>query len=235
MVALFRVDTGAASAQETNSGVIRVIVVDDHPIARVGLRAGLERYPEICIAGEAADGESAVKLASEQMPDVALVDVRLPQVDGVETARRIREVSPATRIVLMSGIFTTSDLERGLQVGALGFALKTEAIERLAAFVRDAHSGQFCCSADIGDVFAQGPHGYVLTSSHGPTLSSLTGREREMLSTLATGASLKQAAHTMGISYKVADHLKQRLMKKLQIHDRVELVRFAIREGIAAS
>ncbi|HLJ10879.1 MAG TPA: response regulator transcription factor [Planctomycetaceae bacterium] len=211
--------------------VIRVLLVDDHPVVRTGLRVGLERFGGIRVEGEAGDGSTAVDLARSLQPDVALLDVVMPAPDGFETAAAVLAVSSATRIALMSGAFSTRCLERGLGIGVRGFFLKTEPAQRFAAFVHEIHTGAFCCSQALHDILVPGPNGYGLAAANGQ-LSSLTPRERSMLLELAKGSSLKQVAITIGISYKSADHVKQSLMNKLNLHDRVELARFAMREGL---
>ncbi len=220
--------------RESASPSIRVLLVDDHPAIRSGLRAGLEVCGDILVEGEAGDGGTAVEVAGALRPDVAVVDVSMPGLDGIDTAASIREASPFTRIALMSGMFDTSRLNRGLAIGTQAFLLKTEHPHQFAESVREIHRGGFCCSKPLLDLLVPGPDGFKIVHPEGPGLESLTAREWSLFVQLARGASLKQAAHTTGLSYKSADHLKQSVMKKLGVHDRVELVRLAIREGLVS-
>jgi DNA-binding NarL/FixJ family response regulator len=208
------------------------LLVDDHPAIRLGLRAGLEAFDGFVVAGEAGDGDTAIKLARAMQPDVAVVDVSMPGLDGFETAASIRAVSPPTRIALISGMFDAPRLNRGLAIGTRAFVLKTEHPREFAEFVREIHRGGCCCSKTLLDLLVPGPDGFRLAPPEGPRLDSLTMREWKLFVRLARGESLKQAARTTGLSYKSADHLKQSLMKKLDVHDRVDLVRLAIREGL---
>ena len=216
--------------------MIRVMLVDDHPIVLVGLKAGLEQRPDIHVQTEARDGETAIQRAAETGPDVALVDLRLPGIDGFETTQRLKKVSPSTRVILLSGWFDSRSVERALELGVSGFLLKYEAPARLAEAIRQVLQGQTCFSKEILAMLEPVPTGgYRLSTHRGAVLSQFSRREREMLKVLAEGCSLKQAARRLGLSYKSADHLKQGLMKKLEVHDRVDLVRFAIREGIVGA
>lgn len=217
---------------QIESPSIRVLIVDDHPAIRAGLRAGLEACGGILVEGEAGDGGTAVEVARALRPDVAIIDVVLPGLDGIETAASIREVSPLTRIAMMSGMFDTSRLTRSLAIGTQAFLLKTDHPDQFAVSVREIHRGGCYCSKPLLDLLVPGPDGFKLVQPEGPSLDSLTAREWSLFVQLARGASLKQAAQITGLSYKSADHLKQSVMKKLGVHDRVELVRMALREGL---
>lgn len=225
-------DVAVSGGSVSGSGPIRVMLVDDHPVVCAGLRAGLERFPEIVVDCEAADGATALELAGHHDIDVAIVDIRLPGVDGLEVTEKLRTIAPSARVILISGDFTQSTIERGIRAGVHGFALKTESPARMAAFVQQVSRGEHCCSGELEEQLHPGPEGFRIPADQRPGVASLSAREREMLIALASGASLKQAATTLGITYKSADYLKQSVMKKLHIHDRVELARFAVREGL---
>jgi DNA-binding NarL/FixJ family response regulator len=159
---------------------------------------------------------------------VAIVDIGLPDMDGIETAARIRERQPATRIILISGVIDQAAFQRGLKAGVLGFAVKSLPLEHVVRMIRDVHAGAFCCCPELTGMLGNWADAAPIPRA----LAALSSREREILSVLAEGASVKQAAVRLGITYKSADHLKQRVMKKLDLHDRVELVKFAMREGL---
>lgn len=211
---------------------VRVMLVDDHPIVCMGMRAGLERFADIVVDCEAADGATALKLAARHDIDVAIVDIRLPDADGIDLAEQLRVLAPDIRIVLISGDFSVSTFERGVHARAQAFVLKTESPQKLADFVRAVFRGEHCCSASLESQLQPAADGFKIAFEHGAGLGSLSAREREMLIALANGASLKQASISLGITYKTADYVKQAVMKKLRIHDRVELARFAVREGL---
>lgn len=213
---------------------VRVMIVDDHPIVRLGIRAGLQQLGGMQVECEAEDGSTALELAADHALDVAIIDVRMPDMDGIEIAARLSERYPNLRIVFISGFFDSATIERGLQVGAHAFVVKSERPQRLAEFVRQALRGEFGCSEEVREIIEPTPEGFRLVTAGRPTLSDLSLRERALLTILARGATLKLAASSLGITYKAADHLKQQLMKKLRVHDRVELARFAFREGIAS-
>jgi DNA-binding NarL/FixJ family response regulator len=209
----------------------RVMVVDDFPVVCTGLRLYLERSSTIVVDCEAYDGTTALELAIQRRPPVAIIDVRLPPSDGITLAEQLRDASPETRVLLISGWFESYTIERALNAGVRGFIEKTEFPQQLAAFVHEVNRGGFCCSQSVRDQIEPFGDGYRLIQGGSSHVSRLSDRERAMLECLAQGASLKEAARLIGVTYKSADHLKQNVMKKLDVHDRVELVRRALREG----
>jgi DNA-binding NarL/FixJ family response regulator len=211
---------------------VRVMLVDDFPVVCMGLRLYLERCSDILVDCEAYDGKTALELAVLRRPAVAVIDVRLPPTDGIALTQELREVAPETRVLLISGWFETITIERGLKAGVCGFIEKTEFPQQLPAFVRGVSQGEFCCSPTIRELIEPFRGGYRLAPVAGTSVANLSKKERVMLEALARGASLKQAAREIGVTYKSADHIKQSVMKKLDVHDRVELVRLAIREGL---
>jgi DNA-binding NarL/FixJ family response regulator len=204
------------------SGNIRLVIVDDHPIAVLGVRVGLKRYPDIHVEGEALDGTTGLALILERRPDVALVDVWLPDMDGFDLAERLRETSPETRVIIISGDITAAMRSRISELGIAGFFQKSEPLERLAGLVR-LHR-----PAPISATTSDAP------SATGP-LSTLTLDEHEFLSLLATGDSLSQIARQMNLSRLKLTGLKRSTMTKLAIDDHFELVRFARREESAVA
>jgi DNA-binding NarL/FixJ family response regulator len=128
---------------------IRVMLIDDQEIFRLGLRIALRKYPDIQVDCEAGDGRSGLELVSECQPDVAIVDIWLPGMDGVEVAEQIQQLSPRTRIMLISGFFDDAAVARGLELGVGGIIAKTDSPKQFAEFIRRVHRGEFCCSAAI--------------------------------------------------------------------------------------
>ena len=213
------------------SQVTRVILVDDH-LVRAGLRAMLRSFANIEVVGDAGDNPGAVAVATQSQADVALIDVESANLEGLAIAARIRQVSAATRIALMGQAFDPGVLERGLAAGVRGFILKSESPERLATFLLELHRGAFCCSEALAKMLIAENGGFRVVRQKDSPLQSLSALERAILVEIAQGASLKAAARTLGVRYKTADHVKQSLMKKLGVHNRVEIARFAIREGL---
>lgn len=212
----------------------RVMLVDFPPIARLGLQAALGQCAKIQVDDEAPDGASAVVFAQNRIPDAVLVDVRLPQLGGLEIAAKLRAGWPAVPVILVSEQFDNATILRGLEIGVSGFVLKSESSLQIGQMTHRVVEGHVCCSPGIEHVIYSTRDGFRMASRDGELLVSMSSREREMLRYLAEGLALKVAAKRLGISYKSADHVKQTMMRKLGMHDRVELVRFAIRNGIVA-
>ncbi|MGQ0636275.1 MAG: response regulator transcription factor [Planctomycetaceae bacterium] len=232
MASVSRADSARGEQAAEVTRPIKVMLVDDHPVVCVGIRAGWERFTDVTVDCEATDCAKALALVSRREIDVAIIDVRLPDCDGLDLAEQFRRLAPDLRVIMISGDFARSAIERGVQAGVRGFSLKTESPLQLAEFVRRVMRGEYCCSSQLEEQLRPGPQGFGIAQEPGRGLSLLSERERDMLVELANGSSLKQASINMGLSYKSADYLKQNIMKKLEIHDRVELARFAVREGL---
>jgi DNA-binding NarL/FixJ family response regulator len=204
---------------------IGVFIVDDHPVVRAGLRMWLDGRDGICVVDEAPDGDAALARVAEILPDVVLVDLQVSQVDAMAVADQLRQRSLATRPILFTGTLDAHAVTHGMKSGICGFVSKTAGLECIDRVIRHVYEGEFVVSPDLLSQFGE-------SSADSPLFASLLPREREMFVQLASGASLKQAAIRLQVTYKAADHLKQSVMKKLGVHDRIELVRLAIREGI---
>lgn len=211
---------------------VRVILVDDHAIVLAGLRMALSHCEALDVIGEATHGGTALKLAADARPDVALLDIHLPGSDGFEIAVRLREESPETRVIFLSSTFDNAAIELALDLEVSGFLLKTEPPQVIAESILGAMSGKRCFSRAIQNLLEPVGEGFQLSGRKGAKIAVLTSEERRMLVELAEGHALKQIAGRLKLSYKAADHLKARVMKKLDVHDRVELTRLAIREGV---
>jgi two-component system response regulator DesR len=209
-------------AAPAESPRIRVIIIDDHPVALTGIRVGLKRFRDIHLESEALDGASGLAQIEERKPDVAVVDVQLPDMDGLEVASLARELSPDTRIILTSGDLSIATMSRASQLGVAGFFHKSGAVERLALLIRsvmdDADDAESLEVPEVGD-----------------GLRSLTSREHELLMLLANGASLAQSAARMGMSHAAAEHLEAGMMQKLGVESRVDLIRLAAEECLVHS
>jgi DNA-binding NarL/FixJ family response regulator len=216
--------------------VIAVAVADDQPLARAGLRAMLDNVDDMRLVGEAADGRAAVDLARRTRPDVLLMDVRMPVMDGIEATRRIT-ADPATagvRIVVL----TTFDLDEyvygALRAGASGFLLKDVAPEQVFAAVRAAAAGDALIDPTVTrrliEEFARRPH--VAQPRHRAALRHLTDREREVLGMVGRGLSNAEIAERLVVSQATAKTHVARIFAKLQVRDRAQLVVLAYETGL---
>jgi DNA-binding NarL/FixJ family response regulator len=196
---------------------IRVVIVDDHPVALAGIRVGLKRFPDIHLEGEALDGLMGLDRIAELQPDVAIIDVLLPDIDGLEVTVRAQKLSPKTRVIITSGDLSIATMSRASQLGVAGFFHKAGAVERLALLIRSVHEE----GIDEDDSLA------VPETADG--LDSLTPREHELLMYLANGESLRHASERMGVAYQAAERLEQSVMRKLSVDNRVDLIDFAVR------
>jgi len=210
---------------------VRIVLVDDHPIVRSGIRETLQKSGDLEVVGEAGSADEAMRVIQQLQPEVAVIDIMLPGDDGFALTASLRQVMPDLKVLLLSGIFDTVSLEKALRLG-VSFALKTEPPQKLHDYILAVLGGEQCFSEPIAARLQRGPEGWQLAPTDDLTLGSLDENLRSMLALLAQGLPLKQAAKRMGITYKAADHLKQRLMKRLNVRDRMDLLRFAIREGL---
>ena len=210
---------------------IRVVVADDHTIVRQGLRSLLEDEPDIKVVGEADDGRRAVEVVEELRPDVVVMDLAMPGMNGVEATRQIRTSHPSVKVIALSMYSDEGFVHGVLDAGAAGYLLKDCAVEELANAVRLAMEGGTYLSPGVAKTVVDG---YVrqLRQAEGSKLSLLSQREREVLQLIAEGQSAKQIAFILGSSVKTVETQRRRIMDKLDIHNLASLVKLAIREGL---
>lgn len=209
-----------------------ILLVDDHRIVREGLRTLLGQQPDLEVVGEAADGRDAVAQARILRPEVIVMDIAMPELNGVEATRLILAELPATRIVALSMYADRRFVAEILRAGALGYVLKDGAFEELALAIRTITEGKTYLSPSIAGLVVE--ELLQRTSAPGsPSLGGLTPRERQVLKLLADGMRPREIAQELTISVKTVEVHKQNLMNKLEIHTASELTRFAIREGLS--
>jgi two-component system, NarL family, response regulator LiaR len=206
---------------------VRILLVDDHQVVRDGLRALLERQ-QFHVVAEAADGNEAVKFAETLRPDVAVVDLGMPRLNGLDAAQQITRASPATRVVALTMHGEQGYVVSALRAGIKGYVLKSQAGADLIHAIQEVHRGMTYLSPGISQAVVDA----CLTKTEDAPERRLTMREREVLQLVAEGKTTKEIARTLGIGVKTADSHRTRVMRKLDIHETAGLVRYAIRLGL---
>jgi DNA-binding NarL/FixJ family response regulator len=206
--------------------VVRILIVDDHAVVREGLRTFLDLQPGLEVAGEAADGEEAVRLAKRLQPDVVLMDLVMPKLDGVEAMRQLRESLPSTRVIVLTSFLDDERLLPAMRAGAAGYLLKDVQPQELARAVRVAHSGQALIdptvAARLVDTLAEGPD---------QNAAQLTPRENEVFDLIARGFSNKRIALELGVAEKTVKTHVSHVLAKLGVSDRTQAALLAARLG----
>jgi DNA-binding NarL/FixJ family response regulator len=216
------------------SSVIRVAIVDDQHLVRAGLRALLDRAGDITVVGEAADGEDAVGLVRAEQPDVVLMDIRMPGMDGIEATRLIAgdERLRQTRVIMLTTFDVDEHVFDAIRVGAAGFLLKDARPEELRQAVRVVAAGQALLSPAVTWRVMQAAADSPVGSTEPELLTDLTEREREVLAQVAKGRSNSEIAAELHISAATARTYVSRLLTKLNARDRSQLVVIAYRSGL---
>jgi DNA-binding NarL/FixJ family response regulator len=205
---------------------VKVLIADDHPLLRQGLRSLLEKEG-FEVVGVAADGHEAVALATRLTPDVAVLDIGMPGLNGLDAAREIQRHALAKATVLLTMHTEDHYVLEALRAGVKGYVLKNQAPQTVAEAIRQAFRGGVFLSPGISRVLVDA---YV--SKREPTDELLSPRERQVLQLVAEGKTTKEIAQILDVSVKTADSHRGRLMKKLDIHETAGLVRYAIRRGV---
>jgi DNA-binding NarL/FixJ family response regulator len=212
--------------------MIKVFLADDHAVVRDGLRYILEAQADITVAGEAGDGLQAVEQVRKLKPDVVVMDIAMPQLNGTEATRRILEDLPRTRVVILSVYSSAEHIYRGLKAGARGYLLKESAGAEVVKAVRTVHAGRrYLCdkiTSTMIDTYIQQREAVEAKSP----LERLSSRERQVLQLVVEGKSSKEIADILHLSPKSVETYRSRLMQKLGVHDIPGLVKFAIQHGL---
>ena len=213
---------------------IRILLADDHSIVREGLRALLERQQEFEVVGDVADGREAVEMAETAFPDVVVMDVAMPGLNGIEATRRITARSPRTGVVILSMHSDESYILRSLKAGARGYLLKDSLQADLIDAVRAAAQGKSFFSPKVSKVLQEDYINELQARGAEDTWDLLTDREREILQLVAEGKTNKEIAALLNISPYTIDTHRGHILQKLNLHSAPELILYAIRKGIIA-
>jgi DNA-binding NarL/FixJ family response regulator len=212
--------------------VIRVIVADDHHLVREGIRALLERADDIEVVGEAADGQEAVELAQRLAPDVLVMDIAMPRLDGTQATERVCALGVATQVVILSMHSDETLVRQTLRSGARGYLLKRSVTEELLLAVRAAARGEIYLSPAISASLLDEFLAVRADSEELRPFDLLTPREREVLQLIAEGYTNTAIAQMMKVSAKTVEKHRANLMSKLNVHDLAGLIRIAIKHGL---
>ena len=206
---------------------IRILLADDHAVVRQGFKMILDAQPDMEIVGEAANGRDAVDLAEQLRPDVVVMDVAMPELNGIEATRRMAENAPHARVLALSMHKDSVYVREVLRAGARGYLLKDSVAADLVAAVRAVASGEGYLSPAVSDAVLDDYRRHVTNP-----IDLLTSREREVLQMLAEGKTNKEIAVILNLSVYTVDAHRGRIMEKLNLHSINELVRFAVRNGL---
>ncbi len=205
---------------------IRVLVADDHPVVRQGLKFLLVREG-FSVVAEAGSGREALRQAEGTRPDVAILDLAMPGLNGLDAAREIMQTSPGTKTILLTQHTEKPYILEAMRAGVHGYVHKSQAVTEMIQAIRDVHRGKLYLSPGVSEVVVGAYR------DRGPAARDpLTPREREVLQLVAEGKSTKQVAENLGITVKTAESHRSRLMLKLDIHEIARLVRYAVRRGL---
>jgi DNA-binding NarL/FixJ family response regulator len=212
--------------------MIRVIVADDHHLVRQGIRALLERADDIEVVGEAADGQEAIELVQRLNPDVLVIDIAMPRLDGTQATERVRALGVATRVVILSMHSDETLVRQTLRSGARGYLLKRSVTEELLLAVRAAVRGEIYLSPAISAPILDEFLALQADSKELRPFDLLTPREREVLQLIAEGHTNTAIAQMMNVTVKTVEKHRTNLMSKLNVRDVAGLVRVAIKQGL---
>jgi len=213
-------------------GQLRILLADDHTVVRQGLRKVLEERPDWIVVAEAGNGRDAVKQAEELKPDVAILDVAMPLLNGIEATRQIAKRSPATRVLVLTMHSDEAYVNQILKAGATGYLLKDSADVDLIEAVGAASQGKSFFSPAVARLMADDYVRQLADKGITDRYESLSEREREIFQLIAEGKANKEIAHILSISPSTVETHRARIMEKLDLHSAAEIVLYAVRRGV---
>lgn len=209
---------------------IRLLLVDDHPMVLQGIRAWLEKHAHISIAGEARGGKEAVEKARELQPDVVVMDISMPDLNGIEASRQLRKAAPGAQILALSMHENPEYIREVVRAGARGYLLKDASPAELIQAVEHVHRGESYFSPTVSQMLLTDYFDAARNrEEHG---AELTAREREVLARIGDGLSNKEIAARLGVSTRTIESHRERIMRKLNIHSVVGLIKYALARGL---
>ena len=213
---------------------LRILLADDHEIVRRGLCALLQKHEGWEVCGEASDGREAVEKARELKPDVIIVDIGMPNLNGLDATRRIIQNDPDSKVIVLTVTDADQMIREALDAGARGFVLKSDAARDLVSAVEALQSRHMFFTPRVNDLLLAGflEKGHAISRSQPPHLPTLTPREREITQLLAEGRSSKEAASALNLSTKTVETHRSNIMRKLSLHSIRDLVVYAIKNRI---
>jgi NarL family two-component system response regulator LiaR len=206
-------------------GRIRVVVVDDHPLVRTGLSAAIGAYPDLEFVGEAADGREALGLVRALLPDVVLMDISMPAMDGIETVRQLRPTVPSTRFLMLTSSAEPTEVRRALAAGASGYLLKNVSATELSQMIRGAHQGRRVLAPEVAEA--------MISAAVEPAPGAdLTARERELLGLMTRGLNNQEIAAELTLALPTVKFHITNILSKLHVDNRTEAVLKALKHRI---
>ena len=226
--------TAPASHHKLAVEPIRVLVVDDHALFRRGLQMVLEQEPDIEVVGEASDGSEAVQKASDTLPDIVLMDVRMPKRGGIDACTAIHDAVPSSKIIMLTISDEEADLYDAIKAGAMGYLLKEISIEEVASAIRAVHGGQSLISPSMASKLLTEFASMIKRTDDRQQVPTprLTDREMEVLKLVAKGLNNRDIAKQLFISENTVKNHIRNILEKLQLHSRMEAVVYAVREKL---
>jgi two-component system, NarL family, response regulator NreC len=213
---------------------IRILLADDHTIVRDGLRSLLEKQPDMTVSGEAADGREAVNFAEENSPDVVVMDIAMPNMNGIEATRRIVATRPATGVVILSMHQDESYVLRSLKAGARGYLLKDSLRSDVVEAIRLVAQGRSFLTRKVSRLMQEDYIRQMERRGVEDSYDLLTDREREILQLIAEGRTNKEVANVLNIGLTTVETHRTHILQKLGLHSVPELILYAVRKGIIA-
>ncbi len=211
---------------------IRILLADDHTLVRKGIRSLLDAEEDIEVIGEAINGRDAVDQATRLHPDIVLMDITMPQLNGLEASRQILKASPQTKIIILSMYTNEEYIFQSLRVGVAGYLIKEAVVEELIFAIRSVYQGGSFLSPSVSGLVIDEFRRQSISESQIDPYETLTDREREVLHLIAEGKSNREISDLLCLTVKTVEVHRSRLMEKLGIHGVADLTRYAIRKGL---